>query len=287
MTERAYVTTDWGVSPRLVEVASPGSGGADNISIQDLHDSLKSNTLQASESDDSLDNMDDDAIIDSAGKEDLGQFNVGITATLLDGQIAFEANYTPAQTGTATSVNLSGTSLTDISAAFESNVVTRGAVIINFTDQSVGEVLKVNGENQLDHRILVQGINNDWGIGDVYKIWNIIQKEVDGGNVVAVDDLEASISPIFPTAFTQVVKTASSSATVIGAVTPDEFWTHIIDSGFTAEEVMRLVASAVAAELAGADTLQIRIRDLGDTKDRITATVDADGNRTAIIYDVS
>jgi len=287
VTERAYVTTNWGLSPRLVGVAAPGSGGADTISIQDIHDSLKSNTLPASEADDSLDNMDDDAIIDSAGKEVIGNDQVGITATLLNGQIAFEANYTPAQTGTATSVDVNGTSLTDTSAAFQTNNVARGAVIVNFADQSIAEVLKVNTQNQLDHRVLVQGIANDWGIGDTYKIWNVVQKEIDGGNLVAVDDVDVAISPVFPTAFTQVVRTASSSATLVGAVTPDELWTHIIDSGFEAQEVLRLIASASAGKLSGAAGTSITIRDLADSKDRIVATVDSDGNRLNVVKDAT
>ena len=52
-----------------------------------------------------------------------------------------------------------------------------------------------------------------------------IQCVVSGGNLVAVDDLGDSISPIEPTAFTQVVTAASSSAVSldIGALTLGEF----------------------------------------------------------------
>jgi hypothetical protein len=194
---------------------SGGGGGSDDLLIQDLHDTLKSNTLQASENDDSLDNMDDDPVIDSEGLASLGGgVFVGITATLLNAQIAFEANYTPEQTGAATANDVGGVSLTDASALFITNGVQRGAVIVNFTDQSVCEVLRVNSETQLDHRVLQQGAANDWTIGDAYKIWNVVQKEVSGGNLVGLDALDAELSPIFPTAFTQVVRTLASSATL-------------------------------------------------------------------------
>jgi len=52
-----------------------------------------------------------------------------------------------------------------------------------------------------------------------------IQCIVSGGNIVAVDANGDPISPIFPTAFTQVVIAASSSAvsTDVGALTLTQF----------------------------------------------------------------
>lgn len=52
-----------------------------------------------------------------------------------------------------------------------------------------------------------------------------IQCTVSGGNLVALDNLGVSISPIEPTAFTQVMTAASSSATSldIGALTLGQF----------------------------------------------------------------
>jgi hypothetical protein len=186
------------------------------LALQDLHDTLNSNTAQASAADDSLDSMDDDPLIDSAGKEALGGGQlVGITSTLQDAQVAFAAKTTPVETGTATSADVNGTSLTDTAATFITNGVKRGAMIMNFTDQSLCEVLKVNSETQLDHRPLVEGIANDWGIGDVYKIWNVEQVNIAGGNLVALEsDGVTELDPVFPTAFTQVVRTASASATL-------------------------------------------------------------------------
>lgn len=60
-----------------------------------------------------------------------------------------------------------------------------------------------------------------------------------------------------------------------------------IETGFTLQDAIRLVLSASTAELAGAATTTVTIRDINDTKNRITATVDANGNRTAVTYDVS
>jgi hypothetical protein len=51
---------------------------------------------------------------------------------------------------------------------------------------------------------------------------------------------------------------------------------------------LRLIAAANAAKLSGAATTTITIRNaVADSKDRIVATVDSDGNRSAITYDLT
>ena len=52
----------------------------------------------------------------------------------------------------------------------------------------------------------------------------------------------------------------------------------------TVREALRLILSACAGQVAGASGTTITIRDLNDTTNRITATVDSDGNRTAVTY---
>lgn len=48
---------------------------------------------------------------------------------------------------------------------------------------------------------------------------------------------------------------------------------------------MRVFLAALGNKLAGAATTTVTARDKADTKDRITATVDADGNRSAVTLD--
>ena len=226
MAEQPYITVDRSESPRLIEIAVDDGGtvgGSNEVSIQDLHDTLNSNTLPAGDPDDSLDNMDDDFLIDSAGKENLGGgLGVGITSTLNNAQVAFAGNYTAAQTGTATSADALGTTLTDINGEFQTNGITRGYWVINYTDESITEVLEVLSETVLLHRPLTgngTASGADWQIGDRYALFEVVQKEISGGNIVAVDDSQAfpggaNISPIFPSFATQVIRTAASSATI-------------------------------------------------------------------------
>jgi hypothetical protein len=67
----------------------------------------------------------------------------------------------------------------------------------------------------------------------------------------------------------------------------DTVWDEVVDGSTTARQSMRLQNSAAAGKLSGAATTTVTIRDLADTKDRVTATVDEDGNRTAVTLDVS
>lgn len=63
-----------------------------------------------------------------------------------------------------------------------------------------------------------------------------------------------------------------------------------IETGITPRQAMRVNLAALAGILAGAATTNITFRDAGpsgDTKNRIDATVDEDGNRTAITLDLT
>lgn len=128
MAIRNDLTVDWDADPRIITVDAPSV----EITIQDLYDTCK--YLEATPG-----GMDDPVLIDAAGKEDLGGgVSVGLTATLSNALLAFEAR-----------------------------------------------------------------------LGPTY-----VQCRVNGGNLVAVDSLGDTFStPISPTAFTQVITTASSSAT--------------------------------------------------------------------------
>ena len=142
MTIRTDISFEWETSPRIITVLAPST----ELNLQDLVDTCRYHEMQ-------MENMDDDQLIAAAGKEPLGGgVQVGITATLLNALLAFEARSGP----------------------------------------------------------------------------SYIQCNIKGGNLVAVDEDGIPVSsPISPTAFTQIVMAASSSATLIttsvsGIGTPEE-----------------------------------------------------------------
>lgn len=67
----------------------------------------------------------------------------------------------------------------------------------------------------------------------------------------------------------------------LSATGVDDVLEEVVEGTSTLRQYLRLMASALFAKLSGAATTTITIRDVGDTKNRIVATVDANGNRSA------
>jgi hypothetical protein len=192
------------LSPRLVLLGSALS----SATVQDIHD-----TLCAWQ--DSTDGHPFDVIVESAGKEALGGgVTVGITTTLQNAKIGFQAHKVWKASGTVSMPDVTGVTLNDAGATFITDGVEPGSWIVNLDDGSIATVLRVDSETQLTTDTLGGGADNEWGPGDDYRIMEVLQKNIDGGNLVAVDELQAEIDPIFSTAGNQVLRTLSSSATL-------------------------------------------------------------------------
>lgn len=82
--------------------------------------------------------------------------------------------------------------------------------------------------------------------------------------------------------FMNGVAYATALAAEVAAV-----WDEQVDGTTTARQSVRLANSANGGKVSGAGTTTVVIRDLADTKDRINATVDSSGNRTAVTRDVT
>jgi hypothetical protein len=70
-------------------------------------------------------------------------------------------------------------------------------------------------------------------------------------------------------------------------LTAAQIWQYAVDGSLTAQEAVRLFGAALAGKVSGAEGTTIIFRDVADTKDRITATVDEFGNRSAVSLDAS
>ena len=60
-----------------------------------------------------------------------------------------------------------------------------------------------------------------------------------------------------------------------------------VETNRTLRQALRLILAASAGKVSGAATTTVAIWDTNDSKDRITATVDADGNRSAVTLDAT
>lgn len=79
--------------------------------------------------------------------------------------------------------------------------------------------------------------------------------------------------------------TISSAALSSGAV--DEIWDEVMEGTTTARQSVRLANSANGGKISGAATTNVLIRDVADTKNRVDATVDSNGNRSTVILDLT
>jgi len=80
------------------------------------------------------------------------------------------------------------------------------------------------------------------------------------------------------------LNTASSGGVDYNALAA-AVWQYIIESGISAEEAMRIYGAVLAGKVSGAGTGTEVFRDINDTKNRVTATVDSNGNRSTITLD--
>lgn len=119
--------------------------------------------------------------------------------------------------------------------------------------------------------------------------------EVSGLNDVSTVEVQSSCDAAI-TANTNVSDILTDTATTIpGLISAlnnltsgevgDAVLDEVVEGAYTLRQLVRLIVSALAGKLSGAATTEISIRDLADSKDRVVATVDADGNRTALTLD--
>lgn len=205
MAVRSDVTFLMELSPRLIVVADTST----EITVQDLHDTI-------SDFEDSYIGAQYPRLILSAGKEDLGgSVTVGITSTLQNAQIYFEARSTPVSTGLSCDTNdTEGVTFYDAGADFVADNVERGDVIYNTTTAGMATIIEVVDLNTVISLALSGGSRDDWQIGDTALVYTNAQCDISGGNLVAVNNVGASIPSTFESPFTQIVRTSSSSATL-------------------------------------------------------------------------
>jgi hypothetical protein len=108
----------------------------------------------------------------------------------------------------------------------------------------------------------------------------------------AVASLQGQASSDFtPYATGELAATIDVAATAdltAGAIADEILDAQMVETGLSVRETLRLCAAALAGKISGAAGTTITIRNaVADDADRIVATVDADGNRTGITYDLA
>lgn len=77
--------------------------------------------------------------------------------------------------------------------------------------------------------------------------------------------------------------TAAATAADFGTEVADAVWAKALETGFSADRILRIVAAAVAGKVSGGPGSPV-FRNLQDTGNVVTGTADSQGNRTAASY---
>ena len=104
---------------------------------------------------------------------------------------------------------------------------------------------------------------------------------------LASANLDTQLAAIDDAVDTEVAAIKAVTDLLTLSAVADAVLDEVVEGSTTMRQMLRGMASALLAKVSGAATTTIAIRDLADSKDRITATVDADGNRSAVTLDLT
>ena len=196
------------LSPRIIEI--DGIAYPD-VSMQDLYNAIR-------EYEDSYVGQIYEYLVNAAGKENLGGgVSVGITVTLNNTRVLFKGNLTPLDDGsgrTCDATDATGRQLYVDDADFISDSVSIGDTIHNKTTNEWATITEIVDQYTLNHLELDGNGKQGWTSGDNYEVFENIQCNLSGGNIVAIDDVDADLDPVIQSPFVQIVKTSASSATL-------------------------------------------------------------------------
>jgi hypothetical protein len=220
--------------------------------------------------------------------------NSTVTATVLSRWLSQGANGT-ADSGTTTTLTDTTLSLTDSSGYVNS-------LLIISSGTNAGHVRRITSFNPATDTITVSPAFPS--AIDATSVFAIVP---DGGMNVSTAGLDAISLAVWSydlnswTALTDaagdilkrieddtgtdgVVVTSAAANTIADALLDR---TAGVETGLTVRQAFRLWASVLLGKLSGGGTATEVFRDVNDTKDRVTATVDASGNRTAVTKDAT
>jgi hypothetical protein len=109
---------------------------------------------------------------------------------------------------------------------------------------------------------------------------------VKGGN------LDCAINPVSG-AYVERTQSAAYAVTAIGGSGPTAadiaaaVGARLVEGAYTADQIIRIIASVLSGKVSGAGTGVESFRDILDLKDRARITVDTNGNRTGVVLDAS
>ncbi len=202
------VTVDYTLSPRIITI--PVAGTPVDVTVEDLQD-----TLQAIETTEQGIAFPKLRVCEGGAKIGTGRYT-GFTMTLQNAQVVFQGQTSALTDGAATADEQNGKILTDSAATFETDCVTSGCTVVNWTTRAAGVVTEVISQTQLRHVVLSGGSRATWASGDEYRVTSNVKCGLGGGNITAVDALGADMDPVMPSPGIYGNNESATSAALLG-----------------------------------------------------------------------
>jgi hypothetical protein len=239
--------------------------------------------------------------IDTSGRVDVGQWvgsNVfaGLPSPESGTDVCIPAIFTIQSQATASATS----STIGLASAFASTIndYYNGMIIVMMTGSGKGQMRRIVSYNGTTK---VATIAPSWSTtpssGDFYMLVPLYGLPTDGTAAVLADVTEwlgASVASADGSGRAPAYVGAMQNDVVTAAALASDAAQEIADAlldrasaieGYTPRQLLRLVAAALFGKADGLSGTTVHYRDVGDTKNRITATVDSDGNRTAVTLD--
>jgi len=106
----------------------------------------------------------------------------------------------------------------------------------------------------------------------------------NGTTKVATVESNWTIQPIAGTGYS-MLPSSILVYSILGPALADYVLDEVVEGSLTLRQFQRILVSVLAGKVSGAPTGPIGFRDIADTKNRVVAAVDTDGNRTSITLD--
>jgi hypothetical protein len=223
---------------------------------------------------------------------DIGQFYEG-DVTVVNSQTSFDLGVAiiTDDNWIGNTVSVNDVSTGDVVTRWVTDVdQTNDRIIINSAPPftvDIGDLLRV--ESRI-HPVYAQSFLNDISTTDVNTEVDTALTDIHLDHLLAVDYDPAS-KPGTATALLNELVEDDGGASRFSANALEQapntsaaaVWAEALGtSGFSASALMQIIAGMAAGKLSGASTTTVTIRNIQDTNNVIVATVDQDGNRSAI-----
>jgi hypothetical protein len=112
--------------------------------------------------------------------------------------------------------------------------------------------------------------------------------ELDAANLPAdIDAIAGYLDTEIAAILEDTGTTLAAQIAALNDISVADIIAGVADGSYDLQEMLRVIFSVCAGKSAGGGTATLTFRDSADSKNRVSATVDANGNRTAMTLDAS